>query len=126
VPEVDDAWISQFYALVGDKVRSARLTADISQALLAKRVGLTRSSIANLEAGRQRIALHLLVLIAQALNAEVQEILTTLPESGEARAFPELQQHLADSPETAKDFVHGAVARLISGPGKRGDDGPII
>ena len=75
MPDVEDAGIEDFYALVGSKVRSARLAADLSQEFLAHKVGLTRSSVANLEAGRQRIALHLFAAIANALNKDACELL---------------------------------------------------
>lgn len=51
MPETDDAGTQQYYAAVGARVRAARTTAGLSQAMLAQRIGFTRSSIANLEAG---------------------------------------------------------------------------
>ncbi len=112
VPDVEDAGIEGFYALVGSKVRSARLAAEISQEFLANKVGLTRSSVANLEAGRQRIALHLFVAIAHALNKDACELLPERPQSHRASIISDLQEELADSPESMRSFVRGAVARL--------------
>lgn len=40
----------------------------MTQQELATAIGLTRTSIANLEAGRQRIPLHILYAIAEALG----------------------------------------------------------
>lgn len=112
VPDVEDAGIRAFYALVGSKVRSARLAAEISQEVLATQVGLTRSSVANLEAGRQRIALHLLAAIARELNKDACELLPEKLESHRTPIFSDLQEELADSPESMQSFVRGAVARL--------------
>ena len=112
MPDIDDAWIDSFYASVGGKVRLARVAADVSQELLAQRVGLTRSSIANLEAGRQRVALHLFFLIADALNKGVCELLPS--EGSRPHNQPNLvniDNKLVDSPETMRNFVHGAIAR---------------
>ena len=116
MPDVQDAGIEDFYALAGAKVRSARLAADISQEVLAQRVGLTRSSVANLEAGRQRIALHLFVSIAHALDKDVCELLPEKPKPHGSNILANLQDELADSPETAQIFVRGAVARLGTNP----------
>jgi len=114
VPDVEDAGIEDFYALVGSKVRSARVAAEISQEFLANKVGLTRSSVANLEAGRQRIALHLFAAIAHALNKDACELLPERSRSQSHRAsiISDLQEELADSPESTQSFVRGAVARL--------------
>jgi len=114
VPDVEDAGIEDFYALVGSKVRSARLAADMSQELLANQVGLTRSSVANLEAGRQRMALHLFVAITYALDKDACEILPERPRPHGAGMITGLQRELADSPESMQSFVRGAVARLGS------------
>lgn len=50
--------IQPVYKLFGAKIEHLRTTLGLTQAELAKKVGLTRTSIVNLEAGRQRILLH--------------------------------------------------------------------
>jgi transcriptional regulator with XRE-family HTH domain len=114
VPDSEDAASLHFYKLVGDKVRSARISAGLSQALLAERVGLTRSSVANLEAARQRTSLYHFVLISRALKAEVGELLPDELRPQESDLTSNLQNELANSPETTQEFVRGAVARLQS------------
>jgi transcriptional regulator with XRE-family HTH domain len=61
------------YRLVGEKVRAARLRAapSLSQEKLARRLGVSRASVVNIEAGRQRPPLHVLWQIAEALNTEL-------------------------------------------------------
>lgn len=59
----------------GEKVRAARDAAGLSQAQVAKRVGLTRSSVANLEAGRQDMNLSRLALIARVLKLDLNELI---------------------------------------------------
>jgi transcriptional regulator with XRE-family HTH domain len=102
----------RFYRLVGAKVRHARIKAGFSQAVLAKQVGLTRSSVANLEAARQRTSLYHFVLISQALGAKLDALLPSEPKSYDSQLESSLQNELADSPESIQDFVLGAVARL--------------
>lgn len=114
VAHADDAGIDHFYSAVGSKVRSARAGRGMSQGMLAQQIGFTRSSVANLEAGRQRIALHLFVRIARALDLEPAAL---LPEgafsAGGSEVLEELDEHLADTPETTREFVRGAVAQLM-------------
>lgn len=71
------------YRDVGRLVRAYRRKRKLSQATLAQRVGHTRTSITNIEAGRQRIPLDVLFSIASVLHIDVRELLpvitTTLP-----------------------------------------------
>lgn len=59
------------YQIVGERIRSVRGEQGISQAELADKLGVSRASIVNIEAGRQRPPLHLLWKIADALDTEV-------------------------------------------------------
>lgn len=71
--------IDQFYLLLGARVKEARRRKSLSQAALAERLGLTRASIANLEAGRQRPSAHLSAMISTVLDVPVQELLSQAP-----------------------------------------------
>lgn len=112
MPDVEVAGIDSFYSFVGSKVRSARIAAGVSQATIAARVGLTRSSVANLEAGRQHISLYHFVLISRALGAEFNDFLPSDSAPREINIFEGLRDELANSPDTAKEFVRGAIAQL--------------
>ncbi len=115
VTSVSDADLRGFYARLGRNIRSIRVGAGLSQASLAKRIGFTRASVSNLEAGRQRIALHLFVQIAQALDVEPSRLLPSLPSQSEPDVLEDLQQHIVHVPESAQDFVFRAVAQLVAG-----------
>lgn len=57
-----------FYSLVGRRIRDARQARGLSQTELAAAASVGRTSIANIEAGRQRVPLHKLHEIALALG----------------------------------------------------------
>src|SRR5687767_2795287 len=61
----------ELYVEVGRRTRMARLSRGVTQDALAERVGLTRTSITNVEAGKQKLPLHTLFEIAAALQVEV-------------------------------------------------------
>ena len=56
------------YRLIGAKIEALRTALGWTQADLAKRIGLTRTSVTNIEAGRQRILLHDVEKIAVAFQ----------------------------------------------------------
>lgn len=68
--------MSDFSTEYGARVRAARTRAGLSQTDLGTLVGLTRSSVANVEAGRQASSAEQAVTIANALGVGVQWLLT--------------------------------------------------
>lgn len=60
----------------GARVRAARESAGMSQAQLAERIGLVRSSVSNLEAGRQDMTISRLAGIAAVLSLDLAELVT--------------------------------------------------
>ena len=63
------------YHLIGENVKRQRVKVDMTQAQLADAVGVLRTSIANIEAGRQKLPLHLLYKLCIELGVEVVDIL---------------------------------------------------
>lgn len=84
------------YELVGSKVRRERenLNPRMSQACLAEKVGLTRASVVNIEAGRQKAPLHVLWQIAEALGTELPLLLPHPDEYLEACAPIKLNEQM--------------------------------
>lgn len=70
----------RLYRRFGSRVRALREEKNVTQDELAKRVDLSRTSITNIERGRQRVLLHQMVGIAQALDADPTELIPK-PES---------------------------------------------
>jgi len=78
---------SGFYTELGQRVRARRKELRLSQEALAERLGLARTSVANLETGSQRIGAEVLVKIAAALAVDVGAL---LPPSDREREVREL------------------------------------
>ena len=67
--------IEVVYAEFGRLVRGHRQHLNLTQVQLAERVGLSRTSITNIERGTQHISLHQLFLLASAVGVAPQELL---------------------------------------------------
>lgn len=63
-----------FYAAVGRQIARAR-SGRLTQEALAMKAALTRTSIINIEKGRQQILLHTLVDISRALQVSISDLL---------------------------------------------------
>lgn len=64
-----------FYRQFGQLLAEIRRKKGMSQELLADELGLSRTSITNIEKGRQPIQLHSLYRIARLLEVELKELL---------------------------------------------------
>jgi len=75
---VDSVLLLEFSAVrrrVGERVRALRAGRGLTQLRLAQRSGISRPSIANVEAGRQNVSLRQLCALAAALGVGVEDIL---------------------------------------------------
>lgn len=67
----------EIYRLIGSRIAQRRKDLRLKQVEVAAEIGLTRASLANIEKGRQKIMLHQIYKIAEALR--VESILELVP-----------------------------------------------
>ena len=64
-----------FYSEFGRRLQQARHAAHVTQAELARGIGLSRTSVANIENGRQPVYIHTVVALSKALGASIEKLL---------------------------------------------------
>jgi len=101
--------------VIGERTRLARTKRQMTQTALAEEVGLTRSSIANIEAGRQHTPAHVVLLIARALDIPISELLPTYAELDDVARLQLPALDLEGQPGTTHDFVTAAMRRVTGG-----------
>ena len=97
-----------FYRLVGERIAGARRRRRLSQEKLAPAVGLRRPSVANIEKGRQAVALHVLVKFSQVLGVPATEL---IPSDSELSSSPQVDQKLSELSSSER-----AWAETVLGP----------
>ena len=75
--------IPSLYMRLGATIRECRHRLGFTQEQLARQLGISRASLANMETGRQRMLVHQLYLFAEKLNVEIEELLPHTDESKE-------------------------------------------
>lgn len=70
-----NAGLRALYREIGGRIRQHRERTGLSQVFVADQIGVTRASISNVEAGRQRIPLDRLYQIAATLQIPVASFL---------------------------------------------------
>jgi transcriptional regulator with XRE-family HTH domain len=65
----------EIYLKIGKKIRFLRKKNSLKQEVLSQRVGLTRSSISQIEAGKQAVSIHVLYGIGEVLNTKIYDLL---------------------------------------------------
>ena len=95
--------------LIGKRVRNARKRAGLNQGELAARVKMARTSICNIEAGRQGLSCASLYALARSLEVQPRDLLPLMSEvTGrlpQSLSFPELAHESA----AVRDFVAAVV-----------------
>ena len=103
---------TDLYNLVGERIAARRKTQKLTQAELASLVGVSRPSLANMEKGRQAIALHLLYAFVAALElASISDLIPLVPDEAEAHSLDSresVQVHTTGnlSPEEEREIIN--------------------
>jgi transcriptional regulator with XRE-family HTH domain len=93
-----------FYTEVGIRIRQAREEAGFSQQKLGTLVKLSRTSITNIELGRQKFLLHTLLDIALALKVRPIRLLPEMDTS--------LEKEINKLPQEEQSWVRSVVEAL--------------
>lgn len=102
--------IDDFYAALGAAIRARREALELTQTALSEKVGLSRTSITNIERGRQRLLADQLQAVATSLDIATDELLPQ-PKRGQGGTTRATGAKLKRMPTVAK-FVEDALADL--------------
>lgn len=106
--------IEGVYDYIGARIRSGRMDANLSQDELGLRVGLTRTSISNIELGRQKVQIHTLYEIASVLGVTPAALLPPSPDQAEVE-----EKYLKRLSLGEQEWVKSILATL---PGRDGSE----
>ena len=101
-----------FYREIGRRVKNARKVRSLTQEALASLVSLTRTSITNIEKGRQKILLHTLADLAKALQVDYAVL---LPDNPAGSSHSNLQDALKGRSLQEQQFVRSGVESARAG-----------
>ena len=84
--------LEPIYKTIGGIIRQRRRRLELPQAKLARTLGISRATLANIETGRQRVLVHHIYALAQALDMKPGELLpqvaTTAGSNGDWTKLP--------------------------------------
>ncbi|HTX80892.1 MAG TPA: helix-turn-helix transcriptional regulator [Streptosporangiaceae bacterium] len=90
-----------FYTRLGEQIRGRRRAKQLTQEGVAAHMGLTRTSIVNIEKGRQHLAVHQLVRISDLLGCAPGDLIPAAQE--EVILSARIRDQLSD--QTALSFI---------------------
>ena len=91
----------EFYAALGSKVRRLRSEQRLTQEQLAEELGLNRTSVTNIEKGKQKILVHTLIDLAKTFQIEPSELLPSF----QTKTTPVSKMLQKGSSQIQKDFL---------------------
>jgi transcriptional regulator with XRE-family HTH domain len=111
------------YRAVGKRIRDTREQSvkKMSQAKLAKQLDISRASVVNIEAGRQRAPLHLLWEIAEVLDIDLPMLIPRRAELNASKTITELNNTMrkqikseAGGNPTLEETLTNIVGKLLT------------
>lgn len=94
------------YKKLGQQLRQKRESANLTQAQLAERVTVLRTSITNIEAGRQKAPLHLLYELCAVLQVDIKDMLPLMSDLVEIQnSTIEMGGRLKNVPPISADLI---------------------
>lgn len=108
----------ELYRRLGQTVAKRRRELRLTQSDIAEKLGLSRASLANLENGRQRIMVHQLFALVNAL--ELKSILDLVPETWmPPEPLPEIKVSGSTLSPQQQSAVESVLASAIAAGGQR-------
>lgn len=111
------------YKEFGRLLRAARKNAKLTQGDVAERVGLTRTSITNIERGAQHIGLHQLFLLASAVGVPPEDLLPDHEAALEELVSPQALKALQSDDEELVAFARRVLGRSTAGQQRKVAEG---
>ncbi len=111
----------KFYEEIGERIREKRIEAGINQEVFSQLLNLTRGSVVNIEKGRQRPSIYLLIKISQIIGVDYIDLVPVdlniqrLPKAAEKPIeinFDEVVSSSADLNQKVKTSVNEFISQL--------------
>lgn len=106
------------YKEFGKLLKKSRTAANLTQEALAKRVGLSRTSITNIEKGRQHINLHMLYVLSNSIGIRPSDL---LPDKDIVGLDINLNKVLSKANVSENASLDWIKRRIIDGIAKEGE-----
>lgn len=91
--------------VLGERITDFRKKSGRTQARLAHEVGISRAALANIEVGRQRMSVPMLVRLAECLGAPINELVPSLHDVGTRIQQRELPASATPSPKLEQELA---------------------
>ena len=98
--------VNPIYVEIGKQIFEARDRKGITQEQLAEKISLKRTSITNIEKGKQQLLVHTLVNIAKELEVEVSSL---IPKTSEKES---IQMKTDKYPKKSLNWVNSALSKI--------------
>ena len=99
----------KFYLELGRRIRKARLHSRLTQEQLANSLSLNRTSITNIEKGKQKILAHTLIDLAEVLRVPINDLIPTSLQRSEVNRISNLLDK--DSSPAERKFFEAALSK---------------
>ena len=100
------------YQRLGQRVRRARMKLNLTQEVLAEKVGVSIPTISHIETGTNKVSLELFIKIARALNVTPDELIMDSVPKLTAFYMKDIQEELKDCSPAEYQFLTSMLSSM--------------
>lgn len=105
--------VNPIYVEIGKQIFKARDRKGMTQEQLAEKISLKRTSITNIEKGKQQLLVHTLIDIAEKLEVEVSSLIPNVSEKESIQIKDDKIQVKTDKyPKKSLNWVNSALSKI--------------
>lgn len=106
--------VSQELLLLGERIRSQRIKLCLSQEALAEKAGISANTVSRIEGGQMSMGIGTFIKLAQAMNADANDLLGIVPEVGK-KQYQDMIHCISHLKAAEQEIVLRMVDVLVEG-----------
>ena len=106
--------VSQELLLMGERIRSQRMELCLSQEALAEKAGISANTVSRIEGGQMSMGIETFIKLAQAMNADANDLLGIVPEVGK-KQYQDMIHCISHLKAAEQEIVLRMVDVLVEG-----------
>lgn len=99
--------------VLGSEIRAARISANMTQEILAEKMGVTPTHIKHIESGHRKPSVELLFALVKELHISLDKLLSTAKENTESYSYKRCVELIGKCTDRQIGFIIAVIENLL-------------